>query len=71
MEQGRNIPYSVRKVPKAIYEVEPWALMWGFRFSVAKTQCSLPGVRIPQGMLEVIWEKLGEVGGLQVPSGVL
>ena len=35
---GRNVPYIVRKVQEAIDEVERWAFMWGFRFSVEKTQ---------------------------------
>ena len=32
------MPYIVRKVQEAINKVEQWALMWGFRFSVEKTQ---------------------------------
>ena len=33
-KRGGNVPYIVRKVQEAIYEVERWALMWGFSFSV-------------------------------------
>lgn len=44
-KRGRNVPYIVRKVQEAIDEVERWALMWGFRFSVENRQCSLPGGR--------------------------
>ena len=33
-KRGRHVPYIVRKVQEAIDEVERWALMWGFRFSV-------------------------------------
>ena len=37
-KRGRNVPYIVRKVQEAIDEVERWALMLGFRFSVEKSQ---------------------------------
>jgi hypothetical protein len=44
MEEGKICTIHSQEVQEEMYEVEQWALMWGFRFSVEKLrQCSLPG----------------------------
>ncbi len=37
-KRGRNVLFVENKMQKAVNEVENWANIWGFRFSVAKTQ---------------------------------
>lgn len=37
-KRGQNISFIVRKMQKAIGNVEVWALKWGFRLSVNKTK---------------------------------
>ena len=37
-KRRRNVKFIVMKLQEAIDEVERWALMWGFRFSIEKTQ---------------------------------
>lgn len=37
-KRGRNITYTVKKVPQAVNKVEEWAKKWGFQIPVEKTQ---------------------------------
>ena len=37
-KRGRNVDHIVKKMQKAINQVEDWGTKWGFKFSVEKTK---------------------------------
>ena len=59
--RGRNLAYIQKKLQAAITTVEQWADKWGFKFSVAKTQCVCFSRRHKEVSLKLYGQKIEQV----------